>query len=128
MYFATPDQVVSKLVEAINSEDLSSAVLLYEDCAAFAAQPTEIVIGADGIRDALSLMISMKPKLKTLSAKTVDVGGIALYQSNWEMRFLDVHGKERAQTGCSADVLRFHPEFGWRILIDNPWGSALVNG
>ena len=128
MYSATPNQTVASLVEAINNGDVSSAISLYEAGASFAAQPAEIVSGSQNILAALSMMISMKPRLTTLSAKVIEADGVALYQSLWTMAYVDESGREVTQNGCSADVLRFHPQSGWRILIDNPWGSSLLNG
>lgn len=128
MYSATPNQTVASLVEAINNGDVNSAISLYETGASFAAQPTEIVSGSQNILEALSMMISMKPRLTTLSAKVIEADGVALYQSLWKMVFVDESGQEVTQNGCSADILRFHPQFGWRILVDNPWGSSILNG
>ena len=56
----TPEQLLESIVDGINSGNLEGLLTLYEDQAAFAAQPGTLAHGLEGIRGALAGFIAMK--------------------------------------------------------------------
>ena len=83
MSTATPEQVLESIVTGINSGDLDSLMPLYEDQAAFAAQPGELAHGADGIAGALTGFISMNGELDIQVTRVLEAGGLALVVGTW---------------------------------------------
>jgi ketosteroid isomerase-like protein len=60
----TPEEVLDSIVEGINSGNIESLMMLYEQEACFAVQPGQIAKGQQGIRQSLQGFINMKGKLE----------------------------------------------------------------
>jgi uncharacterized protein (TIGR02246 family) len=128
MSTATPIQTVSAFVEAMNRGDIEAAVAHYEPNGVLVARPGVVAVGATAIREALAGMLSMSPKLSTRTYDVIISDDLALYHSEWSMNGTGPDGVPARLSGKSADVLRKQPNGDWKIAIDNPWGTAVLNG
>lgn len=116
---------VASLVQALNDGDVDAALRHYDAGAVFVAQPGKMVRGTAAIGDALRAMVAARPRLTTHRSEVLAAGELALYLAHWSMELEAADGRQTA-SACSADVLRRGPDGAWRVLIDDPWGTALV--
>jgi ketosteroid isomerase-like protein len=117
---------VARFVDAMNAGRLEDALAMYEPEATLVVQPGVVAQGTAALREALAGMIAMKPTLRTHAQHVVYAGDLALYCGRWSMSGTDAAGNPLHERGCSADVLRRHPDGQWRIVLDNPWGAAVL--
>lgn len=116
--------VVDGLVEALNRGDVDQALARYQSEAVFYPEPGVRVDGLEAIGRALREMTSLGARITTLERRVVCQGDVALYQSRWQASV----GGTPAPSAVSADVLRRCADGQWRIVIDNPWGEAGLQG
>jgi uncharacterized protein (TIGR02246 family) len=120
----TPEQLLESIVDGINSGNLEGLLTLYEDQAAFAAQPGTLAHGLEGIGGALAAFIAMKGILDLKVTRVLEASGLALVTGVWTFDGTGPDGQPVTLTGQNADVLRRQPDGSWRFVIDNPWGTA----
>ena len=119
-----PEQVIELFSAALNGCDVDGAIALYEPEATFAPQPGHEVTGIHAIRGALEQLAALKPRLRGEITKVLTAGDVALVQNQWQLEGTQPDGSPIEMHGRSADVFRRTPDGGWRILIDDPWGSG----
>jgi ketosteroid isomerase-like protein len=120
---ATPAQVLSAIVDGINSGDLDGLMTLYEPGAAFAVRPGELSHGVSGVRDALAGFVDMRGTLDLEVTGVLEVGDLALVTTRWSFLGAGTDGQPVTLGARSADVLRRQTDGSWRLVIDNPWGT-----
>ena len=121
-----PLDAITQLVQAINSRDLDAALALYEQGAVMVAQPGKVVVGTEGLRNALAGFMALKPTLMMEARELIQAGDLALYCSRWNLRGVSPDGKEVQMKSSSTDVLRRQSDGNWLIAIDNPWGIEIL--
>ena len=122
----SPLETVDQLLEAINRGDLDAAVALYDPLATMVVEPGKVAKGKDEIRTALEGFISLKPTFKGETHQIVEGGDLALFCSRWSLIGTGADGKPVEMNGLSSDVLRRQSNGHWLIVIDNPWGTAIL--
>jgi uncharacterized protein (TIGR02246 family) len=120
---ATPEQVLASIVEGINTGNLEALIPLYENQAAFAAQPGSLAHGLEGIRQGLAGFIALKGRLDLHVTRVLEAGGLALVIGEWSFTGTSPDGQPVKLAAQNADVLRRQPDGSWRFVIDNPWGT-----
>ncbi|HKP17621.1 MAG TPA: SgcJ/EcaC family oxidoreductase [Gaiellaceae bacterium] len=120
----SPEQVIELFASAVSRGDVAGALTLYDPNATFAPQPGEWVRGVDAIRGALEQFAALKPTLTGEITKVVAAGDVALVMNRWQLTGTGPDGTPVAIAGHSADVVRQDADGGWRVLIDDPWGSS----
>jgi uncharacterized protein (TIGR02246 family) len=119
-----PEQVIELFAASLNRGDVDTAIALYEPEATFAPQPGEEVKGIEAIRSALQQFAALKPRLHGEITRVSSTGDVALVQNRWSLEGTQPDGSPVEMRGHSADVLRRASDGGWRIVIDDPWGSG----
>jgi len=125
---AGPEATVARLADAVNRGDLDAAAALYEPEAVLVGQPGEAARGVAQIREALGGFIRLRPTLTTTARQVLEVGDLALYLGRWRLTGVGPDGAPLTTAGESADVLRQHSDGRWLIVVDDPWGTALLPG
>lgn len=121
-----PTEVVSQLIDALNKGSLEAALALYEPQAVMVAVPGSLAAGKDALRKALEGFIALRPTIRSVKQAVVEASGLAQYSSEWTLAGTDPAGKPVTMTGKSSDVLRKQPDGTWKIVVDNPWGTAIL--
>ncbi len=121
-----PLDVVRQLVTAMNACDLESALTLFESSASFVMKPGVVVDGPAGIRKALEGFMALKPTLTIKAQQIVQAGDVAQYCAGWSITGIDPMGAAVQLSGRSSSILRRQPDGRWLFLVDNPWGTDIV--
>jgi uncharacterized protein (TIGR02246 family) len=119
----TPEQVLTSIVNGINTGNLDALMSLYEPGAAFATQPGSLSHGLRGVREALACFIAMKGKLDLNVTRVLEAIDLALVTTAWSFTGTGPDGEPVTLAAQSADVLRRQADGSWRFVIDNPWGT-----
>ena len=121
-----PVETVAQLMEALNRGRLDDALALYEPQATMLAEPGEPVTGTAALRQALQGFINLRPTVKSERHAVTHAGDVALYSSQWTLAGTGPDGRPVTMQGRSADILRRQPDGRWLIVVDNPWGTAIL--
>ena len=121
-----PLDVITRLVNSMNTCDLETALGLFEPRAAFVVKPGVVVNGTAGIRQALAEFMALKPTLTIEAQQIVEAGDVAQYCARWNIRGTDSAGNAVHLNGRSSSILRRQLNGTWLFLVDNPWGTDIV--
>jgi uncharacterized protein (TIGR02246 family) len=119
-----PEQVIELITAALNRGEVDGAIALYDPEATFAPEPGKEVTGLEAIRGALEQFAALKPRMQGEITRVLSTGGVALVMNRWQLEGTRPDGSPVEMGGHSADVLRRTTDGGWRVLIDDPWGST----
>ncbi len=127
MGMSSPQDVIAKLVTAMNTQDVTTAITLFEPGASFVMKPGVVVSGIAGIRQALEGFMALKPTLTIEAQQIVQAGDVAQYCARWSLKGTDPTGTAVQLGGRSSSILRRQPDGRWLFLVDNPWGTEIVS-
>jgi uncharacterized protein (TIGR02246 family) len=117
---------VARLADAVNRGDLDTAAALYEPDAVLVGQTGDAARGDAQIREALQGFLRLRPTLTTTASRVLEAGDLALYLGRWRLTGIGPDGAPVTMAGESADVLHHHSDGRWLIVLDDPWGTALL--
>ncbi len=120
----TPQDVHTLWAEAFNRGSLDALMGLYEPGASFVPQPGQVVSGLDAVRQALAGLLALRGTIHLQPRMVVQAEDVAQLLSTWTISATGQDGKPVTLTGQTTDVVRRQPDGTWRIVIDNPYGSA----
>jgi len=121
-----PLDVITRLVNAMNTCDLETALGLFEPGATFVVKPGIMVNGTAGIRQALAEFMALKPTLTIEAQQIVEASDVAQYCARWNICGTDPSGNAVHMKGRSSSILRRQFNGTWLFLVDNPWGTDIV--
>lgn len=124
----TPFEAITHLIIAMKRGDLEELLTLYEPGATFVPKPEAVVTGTESLREAFAGFLALKPTLTIEKHEVVEAGDIAMCCSRWNLKGTDAEGKPVEMSGCGTDVLRRQEDGSWLFVIDNPWGTGIVEG
>lgn len=125
MKTSDPFDLITRLVTAMNAQDLETAAALFEPGASFVMKPG-VVSGPAGIRQALEGFMALKPTLTIEAQQLVQAGDVAQYCARWSIKGVDPTGTAVQLGGRSSSILRRQSDGRWSFLVDNPWGTDIV--
>ena len=102
----TPEEVPRLWAETFSAGDLDALVALYEEDAILVPQPGEAVTGIDGIREALSAFLAMRPTFNLEVRKVLQTGDHALSFADWTLSGTGPDGEPIEMAAQTSDVLR----------------------
>lgn len=119
---------VAALMCAFESGDIEAAIALYAPDAVFFPEPGQLLRGVAQIRPALQALMALHPRMRLHAHVHAGTDDIALLHSDWEMHGQAPDGSALQMRARSADVLARGSDGRWRIQVDNPFGTALLDG
>ena len=119
----TPEQVVAILDEAFMRGDLDTIAGFYDDAAVVVPTPGVEARGVEQIRAFYQRMLQPGITVRQDVTRVLEADGVALFLSRWTAE----SKSEPTQQFTSTVVLRRHPDTGWKVLIDNARGPALLD-
>ena len=123
MATSEPGQVIETFINLFNSGDHAGLLDLYEDGVTFVGEPgSPPAVGKAAVSQILEGFLAMKGTMTLVASSTIVSGDIGLCHDHWRLEAPDADPME----GTTADVVRRQADGSWRYVIDNPWGSAVV--
>ena len=117
-------EIHTKFLEFFNAGDAESLVGLYEDGAAFVAEPEQVLIGKEQIRAAIDGFLAMKGTMTMTTRYVVEAGDVALLSGDWVLRGTGEDGSPVELSGKSAEVARRQGDGRWLYVADHPFGGS----
>jgi uncharacterized protein (TIGR02246 family) len=111
---------------AVASGNIDAILTTYDANAAMVAQPGLTVAGTAALRDAFKQFTAINPKITVIKQDLVQSGDTALHTYTWTLSGKTPDGHPIEQSGYSLIVLRKQKDGKWLIVIDNPFGDALL--
>jgi len=119
--FPNPYDTIYHLLAARSRGDVAAALACYEPGATVVLQPGNIASGEAAIKTYTQTTMSLP--ITFGGREIVEADGIALHVSQWTLQ-TDTGDKI---SGRTSDVLRRQSDGNWLLLIDNPWGTQLLD-
>ncbi len=122
----TREQTIDQADEAFNRRNLEAVLSHYEENAVWVVKPRHIVSGTPGLRKEFKKIFSINPQVKKEKSHVIECGDIALCSIEWSLTATASDGTPVHEEGVASRILRRQPDGHWKIVIDNPWGTAIL--
>lgn len=120
-----PEDWSGEFTRRLNAGDLEGVVALYDPAARFVPPDgSETLAGRDRIRPVLAGLIAAKTQLRSQVLQTVVADDIAILYSDFEGTQVGKSGKTVEMRSHAIEVLRRHPDGGWRLIMGDPNGRG----
>lgn len=127
MIARTPLEAVELLDEAFNRGDIEAVLDFYEDGATMVAEPGRLARGKTELRQVYEWVFSnMKGIASQEKTHVIETGDIALFTSRWSFNGTTADGTNVSRQSYASVILRRQGDGGWRIVVDNSWGPAVL--
>ena len=127
MIARTPLEAVELLDEAFNRHDLEAILDFYEEGATMVAEPGRIVTGRAELRRTYQwILTNIKGIATQEKTHVIETGDIALFTSRWSFKGTALDGTSVSREAYASVILRKGADRGWRIVVDNSWGPAVL--
>lgn len=124
---------ITRMTESFHAGDIDTVMSTYEEGATVVFQPgmpvsNEPTRNEATLREMFVQATGVKPHF-TYSGHEVFVSGdVALHLAPWKMTGTLPDGTEVSDEGLSVAVLRRQSDGRWLMVIDDPHGTALIDG
>ena len=127
MLARTPLEAIELLDEAFNRADLEAVLSFYEDGATIVVEPGRLAAGKAEIRGAYEwIFANIKGSARQEKTHVIEAGDLALFTSKWSFDGTALDGTTVSRESYASVVLRRQSDGGWRIVVDNSWGPAVL--
>lgn len=123
-----PEHLVEQLDRAFNEGDLETLLSFYEDNAVVVTEPGKTARGRSELRAFFVWALAGGSTASQLQTKVIEADGVALFISRWTLTPKADPGQRTPLTLVATSVFRRQPDGGWKALIDNPFGPAILGG
>ena len=118
----SPEHAIQVLDRAFNEGDLDTVMAFYDEAALVVPQPGVEARGKEAIREMYGKMLQPGVIARQLQIRVLEADGIALFTSRWSLS----QPGQTQKTFISTTVLRQQRDGGWKALIDNAQGPAIL--
>jgi uncharacterized protein (TIGR02246 family) len=127
MIARTPLEAVELLDEAFNRGDIEAVLSFYEEGATVVVEPGRLATGKDELRRSFEwVLTNIKGIAEQEKTHVIETGDIALFTSKWKYSGTSADGSSISRESYASVILRKHTDGGWRIVVDNSWGPAVL--
>jgi ketosteroid isomerase-like protein len=106
-----------------NDRDLDGMLALCEEGSAFVPQPGTVLTAVGDVRAALRQFLALDLPIRIQVRRIIDAGDVGLVVADWVVSGTGPDGSPVDLRGSTSDVARRGRD-GWKIVIDNPFGTA----
>lgn len=117
---------ISDMTTAFHEGDLDRIMRTYEPGAVVVGQPGSPITGTPALRAMFANFIAAKARFTFLGHEVIQAEDLALHLMPWRMTGVAPDGSPVASRGLSVAVLRRQADGGWLMVIDDPYGDALL--
>ncbi len=117
---------VETMTRAFHEGDIEGVMASYEPAAAISFEPGQPVHDVAMQRRMFEESFALQPQFEYGEHTTVVVGEVAIHSAPWRMRAKAPDGTAIEQRGLSVAVLRRQSDGSWKLLIDDPHGSHVL--
>jgi uncharacterized protein (TIGR02246 family) len=118
---------IDAMTNAFHQGDIDGIMRTYEPDAVVVGEPGTAVSGTPALRAMFAGFIAAKARFTFLGHEVFQAEDIALHLTPWRMAGVAPNGTALAASGLSVAVLRRQPDGRWLMVIDDPYGDALLN-
>jgi ketosteroid isomerase-like protein len=127
MLAKTPQEAIGFADEAFNRHDVDGVLDFYEEGAIMVYEPGRLAMGREALRGVYENFLNEDVIAKQEKINVVEAGDIALWTSKWSVSGTAKDGTPFNRGGVGSAVLRRHSDGGWRVVVENPWGPAVLD-
>lgn len=127
MAMTSPSETIEAFLEAFNSGDVEAILGYYGTDAVFVTEDGQVLQGAESMRQAFAGFMAMKPNLQIDKSRTISAGDVVVNVMKWTMKGTGPDGGAVVMEGNGFDVMRKEADGSWKMVIDNPWGTAILD-
>ncbi|MEO6926980.1 MAG: DUF4440 domain-containing protein [Rhodanobacter sp.] len=128
MLASTPEEAVKMLDEAFGRADLDGVLAFYEDEAVLVIEPGRVARGKDELERFFLHVFALKGHATQIETKVLESGDIALFTSRWQFVGTTPDATPFQKESIATSVFRRGIDGGWRMVIDNSHGPAILPG
>jgi len=128
MLASSPEEAVKELDEAFGRADLEAVLAFYEDDAVVVVEPGRLARGKDELTRFFSHVFTLKGAATQIETNVLESGDIALFTSRWRFTGTTLDGTPFQKESIATSVFRKGIDGGWRMVIDNSHGPAVLTG
>ena len=118
---------IDAMTNSFHQGDIEGIMRTYEQGAVVVAAPGAPVSGTPALRAMFAGFIAAKAHFSFLGHEVIQAEDIALHLTPWRMAGVAPDGTAVEASGLSVAVLRRQPDGRWLMVIDDPYGDALLN-
>jgi ketosteroid isomerase-like protein len=117
---------IEEMTGAFNRGDIDAVMRTYEPGAVVVAEPRAPVTGEEELRRMFAGFVAAQARFTFQGHEVIETDGLALHLTPWRMRAKGPDGSTIAARGLSVAVLRRQADGRWLLVIDHPWGDAIL--
>jgi ketosteroid isomerase-like protein len=117
---------IHEMVGAFHRGDIQGILRTYEPEAVVVGKPGEFSSGA-ALEPMFAGFIAAKARFTFQGHEVIQAGDLALHLTPWHMTGVGPDGGPISAQGLSVAVLRRQPDGRWLMVIDDPYGDAILN-
>lgn len=112
--------------KAVAAGDINAILATYDSNAVMLGPTGMPATGRAALHEAFKQFLAINPQITIVNQNLVQSGDTALHSYTWNMTAKTPDGHPIEQSGLSLVVLRKQPDGKWLMVIDNPFGDALL--
>jgi uncharacterized protein (TIGR02246 family) len=118
---------IEDMTSAFHEGDIDGILRTYEPGAVVVGEPGMPVSGTAALRAMFAGFIAAKAHFTFQGHEVIQAEDVALHLTPWRMAGVAPDGTAVAASGLSVAVLRRQADGRWLMVIDDPYGDALLN-
>lgn len=120
----TLDTLHAAFAARFNAGDIEGLLALNAPGAVLVPAPGQPLSEPDAVRGGLEQFMALGGPIEMALRHVFVSGSIGLAIADWTLKGTAPDGSPVELAGSTSDVAVFDEEHGWRIVIDNPFGTA----